>query len=216
MAEEDQGSMLLSQFSEISANFRRRLNEHSIHNFRQSFGRKYLTNHNSGPWCCYCEETGAVAATVVVATCAERSRCVSRSSSKDSRVSWSWCRRKSLRKLWKWPNREDLKKSTHFSWGLSTLGPERAQAEAGSAASGFYYITQKPKPTRACFWAKPAGQTPTPPTRPGPQKPALYRTAPALVYTEHGVLVQPTSYSWCVAPGIKQKAISGQHILTLM
>jgi hypothetical protein len=31
------------------------------------------------------------------------------------------------------------------------LGPEQAQARAHSAGSGFYYITQKPKPAQAWF-----------------------------------------------------------------
>jgi hypothetical protein len=53
------------------------------------------------------------------------------------------------------------------------IGPDRAQARARHAGSGsyFYYINQKPKPAWAWFWAKPALQTPSPPTRPGPQKP---------------------------------------------
>jgi hypothetical protein len=38
-----------------------------------------------------------------------------------------------------------------FIWGMYLLGPKRAQARARSAGSGFYYITQKPKPALAWF-----------------------------------------------------------------
>jgi hypothetical protein len=95
------------------------------------------------------------------------------------------------------------------------VGPEHAQAQARSAGSGFYYMTQKHEPARAWFWAKPAGQTPSTPTRPGqacnslsPQckararpVPALYRPAPALVCTatnkniSHQMLI--LHKSWC-------------------
>jgi hypothetical protein len=72
------------------------------------------------------------------------------------------------------------------------IGPGRAQDRARAGLVFRLSPQSRPRarpPGQACkspsgpgFWAKPSVQTPSPPTRPGPQKPALYRPDPALVW----------------------------------